>query len=175
MPREPRCASAWMDASKADDDVPGSGTPRRPCAADASPRRNPKGRAAFAARRRRSGLSHWSPMRRALAPWPAAESAPSRPRGILLEAPDPCLCWQGGGTSSQRHWKYHRPAASRPPHSIPPSGKGEGADVSWCWQNGRDKIPDSSCHEEPGQDGWTRRGLSERSCCVGIGRVVFSR
>jgi hypothetical protein len=61
MPREPRCPSGWVDASKGDEVVPGSGTARRLCAAGAGLRRNPKGRAAFAACRCRSGLSHWSP------------------------------------------------------------------------------------------------------------------
>jgi len=84
MPHEPHCASGRMGATKGDDAVRGSETARPLWEPDSSPRRNPGGRAALAAGRCRSGLAHWSPMRRALASWPAAESAPSRPRGIPL-------------------------------------------------------------------------------------------
>ena len=100
MPREPRCASGRMDARKGDEAVPGSGTVRRPDAADAGPRRNPKGRGVFGCmpvsrRLGASGLRSRScfggvgsdPLCAvAHAPWPTAKSAPSRPRVILLEA-----------------------------------------------------------------------------------------
>jgi tRNA A37 methylthiotransferase MiaB len=86
-PREPRCASQRMDARKGDEAVPGSGTLRSPDAADAAGSRNPQGR----------GILRHIPVSRRLdasdplcagarAPWPAAESAPSRPRVVLLEA-----------------------------------------------------------------------------------------
>ena len=87
MPREPRCASGRMDARKGDDGVPGSGTVRRPDAADAGPRRNPKGRDVFCCMpvSRRLGAS--DPLCAIThAPWPAAKSTPSRPRVILSEA-----------------------------------------------------------------------------------------
>jgi len=76
-----------MNARKGDDAVPGSGTVRRPDAADAGPRRNPKGRGVFGCMpvSLRLGASD-SLCAVAHAPWPAAKSTPSRPRGILLEA-----------------------------------------------------------------------------------------
>jgi hypothetical protein len=85
-PREPRCASGRMAARRGDGDVLGSGTARSLDAADDGPRRNPQGRASLVACLCRSGLAHWSPMRCALASWPATRSAPSRPRGVLLGA-----------------------------------------------------------------------------------------
>ena len=88
-PREPRCASGRVAARRGDGDVLGSGTARSLDAADDGPRRNPQGRASFVACLCRSGLAHWSPMRVALASWPATRSAPSRPRGVLLGAPSP--------------------------------------------------------------------------------------
>ena len=98
--RSPRCASGRVAARRGDGDVLGSGTARGLDAADDAPRRNPQGRASFVACLCRSGLAHpafaaaaaataeqaWSPMRVALASWPATRSAPSRPRGVLLGA-----------------------------------------------------------------------------------------
>ena len=87
MPREPRCASGRMDARKGDDAVPGSGTMRRPDAADAGPRRNPKGRGVFGCMPVSLRLGASDPLCAvAHAPWPAAKCTPSRPRVILLEA-----------------------------------------------------------------------------------------
>jgi ubiquinone/menaquinone biosynthesis C-methylase UbiE len=85
----PRCVSQLMDARKGDEAVPGSGTLWSPDAADAAGSRNPQGR----------GILRRIPVSRRLdasdplcagarAPWPAAQSAPSRPRVVLLEAPD---------------------------------------------------------------------------------------
>jgi len=118
MPREPRCASGLMDARKGDDAVPGSGTARRPDTADAGPRRNPEGRGVFGCMpvsrsigasglRSRScfgGVGSDPLCAVAHAPWPAAKSTPSRPRDILLEAPN-------DGTILDVFWTFDRKEA----------------------------------------------------------------
>ena len=87
MPREPRCDKNGLNARKGDEAVPGDGTARSPEVADAHSCRNPKGRGIFCRMPALLGLDDPSPrVVVALPPWPAPESAASRPRGILLGA-----------------------------------------------------------------------------------------
>ena len=103
MPREPRCDKDGLNATKGDDAVPGDGTARSPEAAVAHSCRNPKGRGILCRMPALLGLDDRSlRVVVALPPWPATESAASRPRVILLGALEiaPRLC--GGNTARAR-------------------------------------------------------------------------